>query len=160
MWRDAYTLIPPEVMAQILAAIASMIGLLVLWLMTQAIQYLKTKVSRDRSDQLASAIDKLVMWGVTRADGMIRQRGPEGWSDPAVKRAVVSDAMRALPEKFPQALAQSGLSLDDPHDRVKLQDAIERAIPEVFARAAASPATPPGPIPPVPAVVVSDVTRP
>lgn len=152
--------IPPETITQILSGIGSLVGLLLLWLIGEAIRWARTKISRERSEQLAAAIDKLVMFGVTQAEDMIRKRGPEGWADPNVKSFVKRTALKALPEKFPDALKHSRLDVNRSKDRKQIEDAIERAIPEVFARAAASPATPPAVQAPIAAVVVGGEARP
>lgn len=155
MLQTISSYVPQEILNQILSGIGTVAGLMILYILSQVISWLKTKLSVDRASQLSAAIDKLVMFGVTRAQDMIAARGPEGWRSEEVKDYVKGIALTHAKDKFPDAMAQSGIDPNSEIGEAKLSDAIERAIPDVFTRAAASPATPPAPVPAVPAVVVA-----
>jgi hypothetical protein len=143
-----------ELEQQVLLGLGSLVSLLSLYAIERAAAWLRARISAERAAALSTAIDKLVMFGVTRAEHLISQ--PGGWSSPETKELVKSVALAEFPNKFPDALTDVGLNIEDDHDRELVGDAIERAIPDVFARAAASPATPPAPA--VPVVVVGQTT--
>jgi len=134
-----------ELEQQFLLGIGSLISLGVLYLIERAAAWLRARISAERSAALSSAINKLVMFGVTRAEHLISR--PGGWAAPDTKEFVKGVALNAFLEKFPDALKGAGLDIFDNHDRELLSDAIDRAIPAVFTEAAASPATPPAPTP-------------
>lgn len=137
-----------------LKLVATLVGLGMIWVLQRAIALVGLRLSAERQAALGSAIDKMLTFGVTQAEGTI---AANGWNHIATKNAVIAVALQALPEKFPDALAGAGLDLTLPADHNKIVDQMTRMIPEVFARAAASPATPPAPqlpiviIPPLPA---------
>ena len=88
----------------------------------------------------------MLTFGVTKAEQVIAQKG---WDHIDSKDAVIRVALQALPEKFPDALAGAGIDLNANDGRSQVIDQMTRMIPDVFARAAASPATPPAPLQPI-----------
>jgi hypothetical protein len=146
-----------ELQQQVLLGLGTLISLGVLYLIERAVAWLRARLSAERSAALSAAINKLVMFGVTRATAYLER--PGGWSDPNTKEFVKAVALAAFPDKFPGALKGAGLDINNPQNRALLSDAIDRAIPAVFTEAAASPATPPAPTPAaVPVVVVGQTT--
>ncbi len=107
--------------------------------------WLGLKLSTDLQAAFNTAVEKVLMFGVTQAEGVIAEKG---WNHAETKSAVINTALQALPSKFPDALKGIGLDPDNPADQPKIVDAMTRMIPEVFAKAAASPATPPTAAPP------------
>ncbi len=141
--------------AQGLQLIAGALGLVGLWALQRAVTWMGLKLSAERQAALTSAVDKMLTLGVTKAETVIAQKG---WDHVDSKNAVIRVALQALPEKFPDALAGAGLDITKPADQAMVVDQMTRMIPDVFARAAASPATPAAPLQPI--VIVPPAPRP
>lgn len=141
-----------ELLSKVLMALGTLAMLGMLYLIERAIAWLRTKISADRAAALSSAIDKLIMFGVTQATTAIEQHG---WDARGTKETVKQIALASFERKFPEALKMNKLDLENSGHRALVAEAIDRAIPDVFTRAAASPATPPAPIDKPPAAVVS-----
>jgi hypothetical protein len=131
---------------EVLKYLAAFVGTGLLWLIKRAITWVGLKLSAERQAALIGAVDKMLTFGVTKAEQVIAQKG---WDHVDSKDAVIRVALQALPEKFPDAVAGAGLDLKNPVDHAAVADMMERMIPDVFARAAASPATPPAPVAPI-----------
>ena len=128
---------------EVLKYFAALIGLVIVWGLQRAIAWLGLKLNAERQAQLSSAIDKMLTFGVTKAEQIIAEKG---WDHIDSKNAVMNVALDALLARFPETIENAGL---DPSpspmnaDRARLLMQMQRMIPDVFARAAASPATPP-----------------
>jgi hypothetical protein len=128
-----------QIEMQILTWLAILIGSLVLYALKHLVAWLGLKLDSDRQAQLGEAVGKAMTWAVTQSMATIAAKG---WDHIDSKNAVIEAALKVLPTKFPDALAGMGLDINNPEDRVKIAEMMERMIPEVFASAAASPATP------------------
>jgi hypothetical protein len=138
-----------------LKIIGGLVGAGAIWLIKRGITLLGYKLSVERQAALERALDKVLTFAVVKAEQVIAEKG---WDHVDSKNAVISVALQALPEKFPDALTAAKLDLSKPADRAAVVDQMTRMIPEVFAKAATSPATPPAP--PQQAIVVSATALP
>jgi len=84
------------------------------------------------------ALQKSLTMAATQVNGLIAEKG---YDHVDVKSAVLEAGLDVIVQKFPDALAQMGLSGDDA--RPTIAAALQRALPQVMAAYAASPATPP-----------------
>lgn len=135
--------------SEILQLLALIIGGLFTWLLKRTLSWIGLKLRADRLAMLQQVIDKAMMLGVVKAEDTIREKG---WDSLDARHSVINVAIPILEEKFRDTLSENGLDLSKPVDRLKVYEQMERMVPDLFARAAASPATPPAPV--VPAVVV------
>jgi hypothetical protein len=144
-----------QVEFEILQLLGILVGSLVLWLLQRALVWVGIRLKADRQAQLASVVDKVMTWGVTKADDIIRKRG---WDHVESKNAVIMDyALPRIQVRFKETLASAGIDLDNQQHRIQLIDMMERMWPDLATRLSASPATPPAPV--VPVVVVPPAAR-
>lgn len=138
---------------EVLGYLALVLAVMAVVLVKKGLSWLGIKVDDARFAKLQMAVEKVLQFSAVRIEDEIRARGPTGWSDPDVKDKAVRLSLETIEEKFPEALLRSGLDLSDPTHQDRLRDMMERTLPDVFARLAASPASPPSDQP-VAAVVV------
>lgn len=142
-----------QIELQVLQIVGVVVGAAILWLLKRALAWVGIRLSVEKQAALGSAVDKMMTLGVTQADSVIRA---DGWDHVNTKNAVINAAMSGLETKFSGTLLTAGINPNNPADRMKLTDMMSRMWPDVAARLAASPATPPAPLPP-PIVVVAPV---
>lgn len=146
----ALTLVTNTELLQLLGLV---IGSLLIWLLKRVIAWVGLKLRADQSAMLTAAVDKAMTLAVVRAERLIEERG---WAAPESRHEVLTRAVPILEEKFRDTLRDNGLNPTSQGDRQRIYEMMERMVPDVFSRAAASPATPSAPI--VPAVVVPSNT--
>lgn len=138
---------------ELLGYFALALALMAVELARRLLGWMRIKVSDARFAKLQVAAEKVMQLAGVRLEDRIRAIGPAGWDDPVVKADAVELSLNMIAEKFPEAVKLSGLDPEVLADQMKLRDMMERMLPDVFARLAASPATPPSEQP-VAAVVV------
>lgn len=143
---------------EVLQAVALMISIMLVWFLRSAISWMGLKLRSTQIAMLESVVDKALTAATVRAEHAIAARGPQGWSDHTVRRQVLEMALPILRDRFHETLKNNGLSLDKEADRNRLQGMMERMLPDVFTRAAASPATPPADV--IPAAIVAPAQGP
>lgn len=135
---------------EILQLLGVAIGSLILLALQRVLAWLHITLTAARQAALAGAVDKMMTLGVTQADRIIRANG---WDHPDSKNAVINLALSGVETKFQTTLANAKINPDDPVDRLKLTEMMERLWPDVATRLAASPVTPPAPV--VPTAIIA-----
>lgn len=105
--------------------------------------WLGEKIGTQRRDQLADAVVKVATFAVTQLYPLIRQYG---WNSPEVRHKAIQISLDSIEEKFPDAVKTAkkmGVDLAIPMGRNIVMDQIDRVLPEVIAKVADSPASPP-----------------
>ena len=99
------------------------------------------------------ALSKTLSLAAVNSQGLIAAKG---WDHIEVHDKVIGQALNSMAARFPDALKAVGLSSDlsDPANVASITNALKRALPAAFMAAANSPATPPAPNAPAPAVPV------
>jgi hypothetical protein len=142
-----------QALGVILLAIAIAAGRVIL-------KKLNIQLTDAQKAELEDVAAKSVTAGIVKSQDLIREKG---WDHADVKNVVVAHAIDYAIQKFPDAMARSGIDADKPvQSAEKLADLMERKFPEAATAAAASPVTPldPASTPPVPVVpVVSPITK-
>lgn len=128
---------------EVLQLLALVLGGLATWVLKRLLSWIGLKLRADRLAMLQQVIDKAMMLGVVKAEEVIREKG---WDSLDAKHSVINVAIPVLEEKFRDTLKENGLDTNDPTDRLRIYEQMERMVPDLFARAAASPATPPAPV--------------
>lgn len=105
--------------------------------------WLGEKITVQRRDQLADAVVKVTMFAVTQLYPLIRQYG---WNSAEVRHKAIQIGLDSIGEKFPDAVKTAkkmGVDLAVAEGRNIVMDQIDRVLPEVIAKVAESPASPP-----------------
>ena len=92
------------------------------------------------------ALRRAVSFGVQDCATIIKNKG---WGHPDTHNAVVNTALWYIAQHMPGTLRSVGLTNDmnNAANTVKIKEALNRVLPEVFSALATSPATPPVPPP-------------
>lgn len=143
-----------QIELQILQLLGIAVSSGVLWLLQRAVAWFNLKLTAERQARLASAVDKMMTLGVTKADDIIRERG---WDHIDSKNAVINYALPALETRFSDTLTSAGIDLSDQKSRIGLINMMERMWPDVATRLSASPVTAPAPVVPVAVVATPGV---
>lgn len=132
---------------EILQLLTMAVGAGILWLLKMAIAYLGHTLTADRQHALNIAVDKMMTFGVAKADTWIRDRG---WDHIDSQNAVINFALPALKTKFEDTLSANGIDLRKDADRVRIVEMMQRMWPDIATRLAKSPTTAPAEDPPLP----------
>lgn len=132
---------------EILQLLTMAVGGALLWLLKQAIGYLGHTLTADKQHALNVAVDKMMTFGVAKADALIRARG---WDHIDTQNAVLNFALPALKTKFEDTLSANGIDLRKDADRIRIVEMMQRMWPDIATRLAKSPATAPAEDPPLP----------
>lgn len=131
---------------QVLQLLGTIATALLIWLLKTLISWTRLKLRADRLRMLESVVDKAMTHALVMLEDTIRENG---WDSQKTKSEVLATALPILKEKFQDTLKENGINLDDKESRALLIQQMQRMLPDVFTRAAASPATPPAPVVPV-----------
>jgi hypothetical protein len=140
---------------EVIQFVGLVISALLSWLLVQVMRWMQLKLRADHLAMLQASIDKAMTLAVMRAEQKIHETG---WASIETRSEVIAQTIPILEEKFKETLAANGINLNDEESRRKLLDQIQRQMPDVFTRAAASPVTPPAPV--LPAAMVPPPTGP
>lgn len=145
MWDDTALYILRLVFTNedVLLFLATIISSMLMWIAGQAINYFGIRIRADRMALLQAAMDKAMMLAVMRTRETIER---EGWDSTDAQFEVINKAVPIIETKFRETLHKNGLWPGDEKSRRMIRDQMERMLPDVFARAAASPATPHAPV--------------
>ena len=125
---------------QILQALGVVLSVAVMVLIQRTYAWFGLKVTAEQTASLNAAVGNSLTFGVTQAENVIKEKG---WDHVDTKNAVITTAVQAMENKFPEALSGVGLDMTKPQDVENLTDMMQRMIPKVFLEASNSPSTPP-----------------
>lgn len=131
-----------QIELQILQLFALIVGAMVVYALKRLAELLGIKLSQNKVDMLNSAVDKAMTYAVTQAAGEIAAKG---WDHVDSRNAVINTAINVISDKFADTLKANGVDLSNLDDQARVMQMMERMWPDVAARAAASPVTPPTP---------------
>jgi hypothetical protein len=101
---------------------------------------LGVKLKAERSAAVQAGAEKIGTLAVVRSRSAIKEWG---WDSPNTHNEIISKALPMFVERFAETLKAAGLDPADPANRERTRDILERVLPDVISRVAASPATPP-----------------
>ena len=125
------------------------------WVMQRVLARLKISLSDAQKAEMEDVAGKALTYGITQAQAKIKA---QGWDSVNVKDTVIATAAATAVAQFPGAMANAGFDISTPAAASatadKLTVILTRKFPEMAAKAAASPATPPAPASIVPAEAI------
>jgi hypothetical protein len=112
------------------------------------VQWLNIKNGDATRSALDEVLNKSVTFGLAESQDLIKAKG---WDHVDVRNAAIAKALPYLIDRFPDVLRGLKLDPEAPETKLKMQDALLRALPFAALTASNSPATPPttAPNPPV-----------
>lgn len=125
---------------EIIQAVILLLSGMMVWILKQAIQFFKLKISEARLQRLASAVDKVMTLGMAKFVTSTRD-----WTSTQTKNEIITFGLNEIKEKFKETLVSNNLDLANLEDRLRMVNMMDRMWLEVSSRAAASPAMPPAP---------------
>ena len=116
------------------------------WALARVAGHFKISAQNAVVKGFDDALTKAVQAGAGSAMSLVQSKG---WTDPAVKSAVLDFAAPYMIAKFAPALASIGLDPTDPNGATTayINAELNRVFPLAMAPVAASPVTPPAPLP-------------
>lgn len=105
--------------------------------------WLGEKIGAERRDKVADALWKLGVFAVTQIYPLVQKHG---WNSKEVRDAVVVRVKEEFQFKFPDAAktaAKIGVDIATTKGQVLIEDQIDRMLPDIIAKVAESPASPP-----------------
>ncbi len=139
------TVILAPLINMLLQALAAVLLAAGTWAIARLMRWLGLQNATQATNAFDDALGKSITFALQQSQDLIRHKG---WDDLEVRTTAIGRALPYMIERFPDVLKAVGVDMSDRNSVQKIvSGALDRAFAGAAMVAAASPATPPAPLP-------------